>query len=723
MATPIAVGGFEQGSTAGLVVGQTGNKYLDREVGTLVTNVDVSSVGARTGGAGLVLTASAGTAHGGFANTGNGGILGAAGTAVWSFWFRFPTLPGANAIIWQQIGTAGGNDAFLRYIQASNRLQAEMGASTQLGPVIAANTWYHVDILAVHDANPHVLRWRVNSAEQTDVKLAVATENIFIAGWGNDTGTQTSTVHVDDFLVSLTRADYPLGPHKVVQLIPDTTSTVLQIGTADVMGRMQTNTTVDATFNSADILAAISEVPPTTGGAASGVGQDTIATTSAADIPMTSYSLANEAITGCRINVCTWANSATAAANTLGVRAFNGLAETTLFAAAAYLGVNTASPAWICKMYTGVTDQQTLSNLSVRVGYSGAVTPLPGAHAVYAEVAVRTAEYSLKSTNRHVGVTPGPGVRFRADITDRLSYDVPVVASGPSGDGVVQQRPATAAAGQKTAAGNGAGVQRSATGSSGTKQTLNAAALAQRSSTVTAGARLATGGASLAQRSSTVSTSRKGGVGAGVVTDRSVTAAAGTKSAAGAGLAQQRSATQGIGTSSTVISGAGVSVQRASTTSTGTKSVTAPAAATCRVATAGTGVHGGRGAGSAQIRTTTTGAGVHRGAGTGQALTRFSTVTAGVRRTSGAGQVAQRTLVRGAGGKQAAGACSLRQRVVVDSAGAQIVPPTFGTAHAATGAVPVSAAAVGAAATSAGATSGTPSSSAASMTVPTSTGA
>lgn len=394
MATLVALGGMEQGSHAGIATGANQAKYFDRIVGTAGTQVSVASGAARTGTYGLQINGTGANAHAGFQNAGNNGILGSSGTLVASFWFRFQTLPSNDFNIFIDIGTAGGNDVFIKYLNSTGTLQGVFGSATQLGPSISANTWYHVDLRAIHNANPHTLEWKVDGVDQTTVSLSVASENIFVAGFGNDAGgAQTGTVDIDDFAFSLTSGDYPLGKQKVVLLIPDTGGTAVQIGTANATGRMVTNSAIDATFNSANILAAISELPPLIGASATGVGQRTSGSGNAVGIPMTTYTLAGgETITGLRVVVCGWSGSATA--NNIGLRSFNGTTETILFAAAdPNFDNSTTTPGWLCKMATAADfdTQAELDALVVRYGYSTDISPLPGAHAIYAEVAVKEA--------------------------------------------------------------------------------------------------------------------------------------------------------------------------------------------------------------------------------------------------------------------------------------------------------------------------------------------
>lgn len=393
MASPFALVSMEEGTLAGITTGQGAtNKRADRIVGTAGTQVQVLAAAARTGGYGLRLVPTANIAHYGWQNTANGGRL-TGRVFVDSFWFKFPTsLPAVDFNIWICIGTGGGNDAFIKFLQSTGGLQAVLGASTQLGPTgIVANAWHHIDIRVDMTTSPNTLDWRVDGVAQTSISLAVAGQDLLNVGFSSDNATQNGTIDIDDGVPSMTAADYPLGKHKIIQLVPDTGSTTTEISTANSTARMITNSAIDATHNSANILAALSEVPPLLGGSASGLGQRVSGTGLACEIPMTTYTLVGgETVTAVRAVLCAWAANASAAANTLGLRAWNGSAETTLFAAAAYAGQNSSTaPAWICKMYSGVTDQTTLNALALRVGYSGDISPLPGIHAAYAQVAIK----------------------------------------------------------------------------------------------------------------------------------------------------------------------------------------------------------------------------------------------------------------------------------------------------------------------------------------------
>lgn len=390
----ISVVGFERGTHLGLITGNSGispSRYMDRTAGTLGTVVSLVAGAARTGGYGLLINSSAAVGFCGWANNSNGGILGTSAIGVVSFWFNLDTLPAADATIFQTFGTAGGGDMSLDWDQSTGFLVAIAGSNFQNGPALSADTWYHVDVKVDYSVNPHRIQWTVDGVAQTDVTAAVAAEQVFIMGFGSDNVAQTLNCRFDDVLLSITAGDYPFGKHKVIQLIPDTADTAVEIGTANSTRRFTGNATADGSFNSADILAATSEVPPLISGAATGVCQVTSGTGNAVGIPMTTYTLAaGETVSGVRLAAIGWALTTTAAL--IGFRTFNGTSETIVYALAdPNFDNSTTAPASLCKMATlaDFDTQAELDAMVIRLGYSNDVSPIIGAHAVYVEIAVK----------------------------------------------------------------------------------------------------------------------------------------------------------------------------------------------------------------------------------------------------------------------------------------------------------------------------------------------
>jgi hypothetical protein len=419
--------GFEHGvsDATSLSKGNTGVKLFDGAGGspTMVTTPSV-----RTGTYALQTNPSAAIERV-FWNTTGGTIPASQNRAVVHFAIRFNgALPSEDVRI-SMTETATG-DAGVWFRNSDDKLvataQNDLASGTLgVGPVVVADTWYVVEYSMVCSANPHTVDWEVDGAAQAQASGAIATATIVQINIGPNLA-HTCDLLFDDVAVWTDTAaisTYPHGPLKVVLLIPDTGGSTAEIGTANATGRMVTNSAIDATHNSADILAALSEVPPLIGASATGVGQRTSGTGNAVGIPMTTYTLAGgESILGVRILIVGW--SATATTNNYGMRTFNGTSETTLFASAdPNFDASTTSPAWLCKMATD-TDfdtQAELDALVVRLGYSADINPLPGAHAVYAEVAIQEAGGGTVDGDAALTVT--------ATYTATASIAIPATAS------------------------------------------------------------------------------------------------------------------------------------------------------------------------------------------------------------------------------------------------------------------------------------------------------
>jgi len=394
MPTLKLVTGWNHGSTVAMTTGNTGNRYCDSVIGTPA----VVTVG-RTGTYCLEISSSAATEAAVF----DSGSMSAPGARmVHGFAIRFPTsLPAANVQLVFYLTSDASDDIALTFRSSDSKLVMQKGGingGTTLAvsaSAVAANTWYWIDV----DVNVAASTWtgdfKVNgtSAVGQFTQTGKSAQTFVSLNLGSPQTAQTATFRFDDSIVSFTGADYPLGDHHVEQLIPDTGGTATEIGTANATARFTANGTLDSTFNSANILAALSEVPATIGASASGIHQRTSGATNAAEIPMTTYTLVGaETISGVRVVTLGWAATTTAAF--MGLRSFNGTTETILQAGTVdpNFDASTTAPAWLCKMATAADfdTQSELNAMTLRLGYSTDVNPVIGYHAVYAEVAVKT---------------------------------------------------------------------------------------------------------------------------------------------------------------------------------------------------------------------------------------------------------------------------------------------------------------------------------------------
>lgn len=374
--------GFDIGR-APSTTANTGRKYIDT-----ANSPTVSSSNPRTGAYSLQMTGTTVVRDIELSSA----TLGTVTSIVASFYLMFPSsLPvGSPDVL---VISTTGSQLFLFYQASGTRLGAAWnGGGTVNGPVVVADTWYQIDVKVDASANPNTMVWQVNGVAQTGTTTAVTAGNATAIAFGRDSAA-TGTYSYDDCRVSVTAADYPLGPGKVILLKPDTAGTAAEIGTANGTTTFTGNATVGTTFDSALLLSRTSEVPPAISASADGFAQRTSGTTIAVEIPMTSYTLGGgETIEAVVIRVLGW--SASALANTLELRAFDGNAETTVIAREdPNFDNSTATPAWWCATYTpsGGWSQAKLDALTIRIGYSNDVSPVPGAHGIYAEVSIQQA--------------------------------------------------------------------------------------------------------------------------------------------------------------------------------------------------------------------------------------------------------------------------------------------------------------------------------------------
>lgn len=116
----------------------------------------------------------------------------------------------------------------------SSQLQMELfdggGYDGQTGPNLAANRWYLIELRLVTSANTWVCDWSIDGVQLTpSLHDFGATDTIDFVHLGLR-GDLNHVVNDDDWMVSTTSTDYPLGPGRTVALAPDGEGTHATIG-------------------------------------------------------------------------------------------------------------------------------------------------------------------------------------------------------------------------------------------------------------------------------------------------------------------------------------------------------------------------------------------------------------------------------------------------------------------------------------------------------------
>jgi hypothetical protein len=161
---------------------------------------------------------------------------------------RFGQLPNIDVGI---VGFLNGSVQMCVGFKASNSsLVAKAGTVEAGGFPVVVGTWYRVDLKVDGiDGTNHTVDWSVDGAAQTQAVRVTTASTLasFTIGCGLATAAVTGTVYVDDCLVSVTAADYPLGAGTCVAVIPTGDGTHNYDAATDFKVNNTTNIAVGAT--------------------------------------------------------------------------------------------------------------------------------------------------------------------------------------------------------------------------------------------------------------------------------------------------------------------------------------------------------------------------------------------------------------------------------------------------------------------------------------------
>lgn len=413
--------GAEHGTAAGRATGIAGGPPVDASNGS----VSVVTTSPRSGNYCWELTGSGAAANIAWTTTGAMSLYPAATgftnhrQYVARFSFYAPTsLPGSDvtiAAIDNGTGLSGAGVQIV-YRAGSQKIGVQVvednlhvGTEVLSATTVTAGAWHDIDVYLDMTNRTRAQRfyayWRLNGVDQTTAEVttttqvSVATFTQLRLGW---TTASTAQFRFDDIAGSKHPGHYPLGDLKIVPLTVDPAGTVT-VTTAANFSTFTANGTLNGTFSAATARGAVDDLPPTIGASADGLVQDTVDSAGYVEVPMSTYAMytALQVPRGIRWYFCGWAAAAgPTTAATIGFRSNDGVAETTLFAAAeANFQNSTTAPAWMCRMHRTLSSatpptltQARIDALTARVGFSTDATPVVGVHSIMAELAVRNAE-------------------------------------------------------------------------------------------------------------------------------------------------------------------------------------------------------------------------------------------------------------------------------------------------------------------------------------------
>lgn len=128
-----------------------------------------------------------------------------------SFYIRYSALPGAATTVFATF-VATGNGA-IRYNLSAGLFELSIAANTATGgPTIVIDTWYLVDMFCDTSTGTASLSCRVDGGTEFVASGAQAASDITAVRIGQ-TNANTVESYFDDWGISLTNGDYPIGAH------------------------------------------------------------------------------------------------------------------------------------------------------------------------------------------------------------------------------------------------------------------------------------------------------------------------------------------------------------------------------------------------------------------------------------------------------------------------------------------------------------------------------
>ncbi len=158
------------------------------------------------------------------------GRLYAASSTVWvaRFGFRLASLPSADVgelVGMTTLAVSTPPYFSLRYKAATQKLAIGFpGQTIEATSTVAAGTWYVIDLKLDVGANPHTATWRIDGVAQPSASNATGATSVYTVHFGTS-GADTFTANYDDWVLSHSAGDYPVGNGKVLGAKPTSMGT------------------------------------------------------------------------------------------------------------------------------------------------------------------------------------------------------------------------------------------------------------------------------------------------------------------------------------------------------------------------------------------------------------------------------------------------------------------------------------------------------------------
>lgn len=311
------------------------------------------------------------------------------GVMVGRFYVYFAgSLPSANHFFFTGPAT-DTTSAQIMFRSATGKFNAYQSGQTEVvGPSASANTWYRIDFRFTWNSTTHTIDWQVDGANQPQFSVGSQTNCTFNFARIGAVGATTATTNFCHLILSVTSADYPIGPGGTELLKP--TSDGTHSNAANVL---EDNTGADIDGSTVFAYNKINSVPTS---AANYIQCNNAGSANYVEVLFSDITATHSSILGA-LGLLAYTSATTTANNgacIISKDAFSTFTEiwgnpTTR---QDYSDGSTSNLFWKAAILNNVTDDTTVNALKARLGYSSDATPDPYWIDLYVEVAYYQAD-------------------------------------------------------------------------------------------------------------------------------------------------------------------------------------------------------------------------------------------------------------------------------------------------------------------------------------------
>ena len=203
--------GFEHQTTSILGLGYGNGGRLFDAVGR-APGVTIDTTNQRTGAACLMIVEDGTTAT----NLQMGCEI--TYTMVGSFYVRLTANPSIESRIARILADTAQSMKFI--VQTDGKINTTIVSNGTAGPVITDGNWHRVDFRVSTVTTTTTFDWSVDGVAQTQHTASQTIDPIWGFEFGSNTSNNTATAWYDDVVLSKYASDYPMGAHRVLEIVP-----------------------------------------------------------------------------------------------------------------------------------------------------------------------------------------------------------------------------------------------------------------------------------------------------------------------------------------------------------------------------------------------------------------------------------------------------------------------------------------------------------------------